>query len=260
MPVDDWRLRGAPNFRDFGGYVAADGRRVRRGILFRSGKLAALTQSDLARVADLNVRSVFDLRGIDECACHPTRWPNVSTPEFLHLDITADVRSDDGGVFDQLRIDLSSAGGERVMMRLYGDITRRLRRHLFTVFSRLASDDGTPVVIHCTAGKDRTGVLVALILLSLGVAREDVYEDYRLTEVYADVLQLKAEIATLVRRTVDIQPQSGLVDALATVRDAYLDAALLAIDEEHGSLRGYLASVGIDEALLKRLHDRLLEA
>lgn len=254
----EMRLHGAPNFRDFGGCRTADGRRVRRAQLFRSEALSELNARDHVQLAALGIRLVCDLRSAPERLHRPTRWPAAS-PDILLMEIDADLRTGDAGLLDILRADPTAHGAGRMMMQVYQMIPVALHGQLHGLFGRLANGDGAPLLMHCTAGKDRTGVLAAIILLALGVAREDVVADYLLTEQLRDQLRFEAKVADVMAHMLGAAPQAEAVTALAAVKVCYLDAAFQRIEEQHGSLERYLAAAGIDTAMLDMVRAHLLE-
>ncbi|MEN8162075.1 MAG: tyrosine-protein phosphatase [Myxococcota bacterium] len=173
-------LEGAENFRDVGGYPSADGRRVRWGAVFRSDSLATLSEADLSTLDALGLRLVCDFRGDAEVEEEPNllagrasvrywRRPlgdsNVQPAEWRRRFESGDFGDIDSGW----------------LTRSYRGMIDRSAPDLAAVFRRLAAADAVPAVLHCTAGKDRTGVAVALLLLLLGVSRDCVIEDYALT-------------------------------------------------------------------------------
>jgi protein-tyrosine phosphatase len=175
------------------------------------------------------------------------------------MDVNADLRSGGSCILDMLRQDLSQAAAEAAMVQTYRDIPRALQRHLPILFARLANGDGAPLIIHCSAGKDRTGVLAAVIQLALGVSREHVFADYLLTERFRDASALEATIVELLRALLGKEPSRGVVLALAAVRKSYLEAAFEVIEGEHGSLGRYLSASGVDSTTLGKARERLLE-
>lgn len=258
MPDMNIRLEGASNFRDIGGYIGMDGRRVRHGRLFRSDTLSRLTERDLDAMATLGVRLVCDLRSASERTLHPSRWSERERPEFLHLDVNADLRASNQTMLEILRADPTGHGAEAMMLESYRAIPIALQRHLGDLFQRIDSGNGVPLIFHCSAGKDRTGVLSAVLLLALGVSREDVIKDYLLTRRFVNVADVKATVTEITAHLLGSTPPPDVVSAIAAVREAYLDRALCSIEESHGSVIGYLDSCGVDGGLLDRVRERLL--
>jgi len=113
------RLRGLPNFRDFGGYPTQDGRRVREGVLYRSQAFAGATEGDLEHLARLDIRLVCDLRSALERQSAQDRWPAGAQPPRLYLDIRSDARAGHSELIDTVRKDPNPAGVHRGMMLIY---------------------------------------------------------------------------------------------------------------------------------------------
>ncbi len=217
-------LQGATNFRDLGGYAGSDGRTVRWRRLFRSDHLGALTQDDLAALRELRVARVCDFRGVTEresAACVIAGAAVHSLPIEPTIvqrlsDLLAAGRSP------------GEAGTVAMMQDTYRGFVQHNTHHFAALFNHLLATD-TPLVFHCTAGKDRTGFAAALILQSLGVARETVLEDYLLTNAH-----LKMHASAL------LPPEVASV--LYRVQLPFLDAAFAAVDEGYGSVDNYLVS------------------
>lgn len=244
-------LEGAQNFRDLGGYPAADGREVRWGQLFRSDGLATLTSADRGILAALGLGLVCDLRSDDEVEEEPNRLPEgVTYRRFPVQDgamqprlIRARIEAGDIDGFD----DDFMAEGYRGMLAN--------RAQLFAdAFLSLAAPDAPPAVFHCTAGKDRTGVLSALLLLALGVPEEMVVADYALTEACT---RRRIEAVRLVVRL-----RGGDPDAIASLlgsRPAVMERTLVHLRETYGGAHRYLVDkAGASEEAITTLRTRLL--
>lgn len=252
------RLEGAPNFRDVGGWVGHDGRRVRHGKLFRSDTLAYLRDSDFTTLEQLGIGLVCDLRSRPERSHRPTSWPASFRPTVLELDINADVRAANDTMLGILRADPSPRGATAMMMESYAIIPLALQGYMGDLFRRLADDRAPALLFHCTAGKDRTGVMAALLLLSLGVSRDDVIADYLLTRRFVDIATVEAGVADTTSHLLGGPADPDVVSAIAATREDYINRALSAIDENAGSIAGYLAAAGVDDRLLASVRDRLL--
>jgi len=249
------QLQGVRNFRDFGGYRAGDGA-VRRRLLFRSAHFAEATDADAAQLDGLGVRVIVDLRRPQERAFQPSRWPGGGDIAIL-ADQEGPVDVGDPPHIAFLRQpDLSAEAVDRFMIELYQafPFEGRHRRLYGDYFRALADGDGASVV-HCAAGKDRTGLICALVLAELGVHQDDVLEDYLLTNTVGLVdgraEQVRAMIEQHLGRSLD---RDALLPMLG-VRPAFLDAALTAI----GDVDQYLEqALGIDADTRRRLKDRLI--
>ena len=239
-------LDGASNLRDLGGWPVADGRRVRRGILYRSATLAHLTERDVATIAGLGLRTVCDLRGVEEAAHRPSRLPGGA--ERVHLAIEPTVGA---SLADLMRRELST--GEDVvalLRRAYLDYGTRFIGAYRDLFELLLDPARHALLFHCSAGKDRTGLGAALVLTALGATRQTVMEDYRATD-------------RIWRRDLPMPPGTPkpLADALYDTHPELLEAALDAAVEAHGGSMPLLLErgLGLDAARLGRLRDLLLE-
>lgn len=238
-------LEGASNFRDLGGYRGHGGRPLRWRRLFRSDHLGGLTAADCGVLAQFGVAAALDFRGVHESAAAPYRVPGV-VQRGLPIEPTVAQRMQE--VSDSGR-ELSGAVVEGLMRDLYRGLVRR-HAGRFTQFFAEVLQAEAPLVFHCTAGKDRTGVAAALLLLALGVSRVDVMEDYLLTNTcYKPPWAPRADVSPEVQQ------------ALWGVLPGYLEAALTVVDEEHGGPVRYLAQqVGLGPAQLEALSARYLSA
>ena len=248
-------LPGAVNFRDFGGYATRDGGRVRRGLLFRCGQMANLTDLGQAQFALLNIRVICDLRRPDERDADPTPVPG----DVSHrVEIPIDPGSS-SMLRDSLAVGAVDVEQRQSFMRA---ITRELTRDHANAYGLMfrALQDHAPggFLVHCTAGKDRTGVGAALILLALGVPRDVVMEDYLLTN---DVLDFETFLlprlrAALGRDDVDVEGAK----VLAGVRPEYLNAALGEMERGYGSFEGYLEqAIGLQSRQREELREHFCE-
>ena len=180
-------LEGVRNFRDFGGYVTLSGEKVRQGQLFRSAHFAEATDGDIARISALGVKIVCDLRRPEERKAQACRWPDADCETRL-------LASDEGGLDEAPHLaflrsgDLSPAAVMAFMRGLYAEIPFDARYvALFKAFFRNLAEGEGPALVHCAAGKDRTGILCALTLIALDVSEEIVFADYELTNKAVDL-------------------------------------------------------------------------
>ena len=170
----------ASNFRDLGGYATRDGRRTRWGSVFRSDALHGFDVADLDLFESLGIRTVFDLRSDAERAARPNSMPSIDRHISSRVDVGAPPQS--GRV--QLDGLTTSDDGESMMRDVYTGLVRVSAASIGSLLTELAVPAARPTVFHCHAGKDRTGIVAAVLLLALGVDREVVLDDYELSGRY----------------------------------------------------------------------------
>ncbi len=237
-------LQGASNFRDIGGYRSADGRRVRRGQIFRSDHLAGLTSEDLARLASLGIGHSLDFRGAAECAATPYDIPGV---QRVALTIEPTVIARMQALVAQGVVPTAEETVE-LMRETYRDFVNR-NADTYGRFMKHLLEQPTPQVFHCTAGKDRTGFAAALVLSALGVDRATIEHDYLLTN------QLYKRDARL-----EGQGHPHVMKVLWQVQPEFLHAAFEAVDAQHGGMTDYLhGAIGLTPQELAELQRMLLE-
>lgn len=244
-PARHLNLAGASNFRDLGGYVGQDGRTVRWRKLFRSNHLGHLTPADMAVLRQLGVKSAFDFRGKDErveALCDVEHIETHSLP--VEPTVVAALRA----IHDTGR-PATAEDALEVMRDSYRGYVEHNTPRFRALFAHLL-EDRAPLVIHCTAGKDRTGFACALILHTLGVADEVIAEDYLLTNrFYRRDPSASSDLPDEVRQV------------LGTVQATFLAAAFETIDAGYGSLDNYLRDgLGIGPDERDALRQRYLEA
>ena len=254
-------LEGVHNFRDYGGYAAAGGGRLRRGLLWRSGQHFGASEGDLARIDALGLASVFDLRTSRERQNHPCRRPHGFAAEIYHSDDPTGERAPHIAAAASPIRERTAQSTRESMRQNYHRIA--FRPELIAMMRQqmqvLAAGKG-PSLVNCMAGKDRTGIAVAMVQLACGVHRDDVLADYLLTNRAGDV---DARIAAGMET---IRASTGKLDAdvlrvLMGVEAEYLENAFAAIRERHGSVDGYLRDVlGVDDGLKVHLIENLVEA
>ena len=265
MPAGDGDERrlafeNAPNFRDFGGYPTVDGRWVRRGRLFRSGQLAKLSERDLALFSRLGIRVVCDFRRPDEVRRQPSRLPEALAPVSLPISpgsLTVGLqRAERRGLEERAMSPADMAG---MMRAINGELALRQTGPYRRMFEELGALEDGAMLIHCAAGKDRTGFGAAMILSALGVERETVMHDYMLTARYVSTAR---ELRFVERKYKDHFPAHVPIESVAPMleaREEYLGAAFEAIDARYPSVDRYLAeALGVDASLRSRLRSRLL--
>ncbi|OZA93723.1 tyrosine-protein phosphatase [Altererythrobacter sp. H2] len=251
-------LEGVHNFRDYGGYPLAGGGRLKRGVLWRSGQHVDATEADLAALDRLALAHVIDFRGASERSHAPCRRPEGFAAEVHFYDgETANLAPHleaANGVLDE-------EGAHRAMERIYRNLPGRepvlwvMRRY----FAVLAGSEGASLV-HCLAGKDRTGMSVALLHHALGVHWDDAIEDFLLTNTAGNIDARIAAGSHAIRSKYG-QISDETIRVLMGVDARYLEAMREAVEAAHGSLDAFLEDVlGVTPETREALRLRLLEA
>lgn len=249
-------LDGVHNFRDAGGYRTPHGV-VRRNILFRSGRLAAATPGDEATLHRFGIGTIVDLRRGAERAAFPTgAWASAC----------ATISSEVGGHADPwvtfLRSGEPSAAAVRdYILAFYRSVPFEDRHiDLFSRYFSALADGDAPLLVHCSGGKDRTGIAIALTHALVGVAREDMLGDYLLTNRQWNYETHGAAVAVAMEEEAGRPVDPATVRAAIEVEAAYLDAAFDVIAARAGSVRNYLDTVlGIPADRQARIAARLVE-
>ncbi len=237
-------LQGASNFRDLGGHTGTDGRRVRHGLVYRSDHLAGLTPDDHRALAPLGITHSLDFRGQAERAALSSVLPGAAAVN-LGIEPTVVVRVKALLAAGHIP---SEAETVALMVQTYQSFARDAVPTYARFFQHLV-EEPTPVVFHCTAGKDRTGFAAALLLSALGADRDAIMADYLLTN-------------QLYRRSPLVQADgpAHVVDVLWRVQPAFLEAAFDTVEREFGGMDRYLQGpMGLGPKAMNRLRVRLLE-
>ncbi len=237
-------LEGCFNFRDLGGYPSEDGRRVRWRRLFRSDALHHMTAEDAERFSgELGIRHVLDLRSSHELRVEGRGRLADAPARFHHLPLF------DGEVPEDQRrssAELSLPDRYFLMAEFAGGPIGR-------VIATIASADG-PAVYHCAAGKDRTGVISAILLGLLGVRDEIIVADYAASQENLDAIVDRLMATESYGETLSALP----ADTLHAEPDTMVQL-LDRLRAKYGSVAGYAREIGLTDATLERLRRQLLE-
>ncbi|MBJ7486061.1 tyrosine-protein phosphatase [Brevundimonas sp.] len=251
------KLATLENLRDYGDYATAAGGRVRPGRLFRSGHHNRLDDADLERLGGLGLGTIVDLRRKVERTQQPSRRHAAFDGRVIESDL--DAAGEAPHVTFLKTADLTADSGREFMTGLYRAMPfSPAHIETFGGYFRALADSDRPVLIHCAAGKDRTGLLAALTHHILGVRHDDLMEDYLLTNTAVDMVRIAPRIAANLKKTTGREPSHSALVAFLGVEAAYLDAAWSAITDRYGSIDAYLATVlGVDTAVRDRIGERL---
>lgn len=255
-------LPGTSNLRDLGGLPAADGTVIAPGRLYRAELLALtpsgaiLTSYDPQHASDfrrLGVRTILDLRSDREFEANPSAWPEATGGIATRYVFDEGGEGEDTGIVMQILSGQLASFGPEDLADFYRGTIDRSGPMFVEAITALTAVGSLPALIHCTAGKDRTGMLVALVLELLGVPREHVIADYAHTQVlrpnrvaaYAPQIRAAGVDPDAVRGVFETPPQS-------------MGDTLLHVDREYGGVSAYLSAAGMDPGVAPALRRSLL--
>ncbi len=252
-------LSGIHNFRDYGGYGARGGR-LRGGYLWRSGHHCGASPDDLDVVNRLGIAVVIDLRGDSERAAFPClRHDEFAGEVLFHPGETA------GGhgraAHEEFGAGIRTAEDARTaMLRLYDTLPfRPVLARTFGLYLQALAQRDAPSLLHCLAGKDRTGLAAALVHALLGVHHDDMMADYLLTNTAGDSEARIAAGAASVRSGFGPAMDDSAVRMIMSVQPEFLDRSFDAIRAAHGSVETYAAAVlGADQDTVRRIAANLV--
>ncbi|MET9390089.1 tyrosine-protein phosphatase [Streptomyces sp. NPDC006624] len=261
VPSTEPELAGVRNFRDVGGLPTVDGRRVRQGVLYRSGHLAHATGEDAAFLTTLGLHTIFDFRN---AADQKLEGPDVSLPGVRNVNLPLSDPADGAefwkmvrdGDLDQLRAILADGKGAERMIASYRMIIKERTAEHSQVLHALA-EDSVPVLMHCAAGKDRAGLSVAVTLLAVGVERDAIVDDYLKSNAKHRRYKVHRSSSHASAYSAEVME---LLSPLFDARAEYLATAFETIEETWGGVSPYLEKgLGLAPETRERLRERLLD-
>ena len=250
-------MAGIHNFRDYGGYAIEGGGRLRSGMLWRSAHHQDATDEDLTAIDKLGIETIVDLRGDDERAAHPCKRSAAFSARVLFAD----------GNTAGLAPHLQAAGGtidndtaRSRMVDVYASMPYRpvLVNTLRLYLSALVEYEA-PSLVHCVAGKDRTGFAVAIVHRLLGVHEDDLMQDYLLTNTAGKIEERIAQGGDVIRARYCAEIHDDAIRTLMSVNPIFLDAALATVRRDHGDVATYAEAVlNFTPAMRLALADKLV--
>ncbi|MEV6028592.1 tyrosine-protein phosphatase [Streptomyces sp. NPDC052036] len=261
IPSTEPELTGVRNFRDLGGLPTVDGRRVRHGVLFRSGHLAHATEQDAAFLASLGLHTVFDFRN---AADMKLEGPDVELAGVRNVNLPLTDPADGAefwkmvrdGDLEQLRGLLSDGKAANRMIASYRTIIRERTAEHSRVLHAMA-EDSVPALMHCAAGKDRAGLSIAVTLIALGVERDAILADYLESNAKHRRYKVRRNGSSADTYSPEVME---LLSPLFDARVEYLAAALETVEETWGGVDAYLEQgLGVTPQMRERLRGRLLD-
>jgi protein-tyrosine phosphatase len=232
------QVEGLLNLRDLGGLPIDEGGETRFGRLLRSDSPHQLDEAGARALADAGVRTVIDLRTASERADRPNLLASVANMECVVAPIFED--------------DHEFPPGLTTATDVYCWWLRDLGTGVKAAVSGIADARSAPILVHCHAGKDRTGVVVAIVLLLAGVDTDAIADDYALSGVQLAEMLARDRVSAVERGMDAVR-----VERLFTVRREAMVETLDRIETDHGGASRYLAGLGVDEARIQRLRDLL---
>jgi protein-tyrosine phosphatase len=241
------------NFRDCGGYATTDGLHIRMGRLYRSGTLDDAREVDLRMLQAIGLKTIVDLRAPREKRKELPRLDGVR-----RIDVPIELENKTREKVQPLMTKLGAEGEViEILKQMYRDLADEAWPQAGQLFKVLLNADAYPVLIHCRAGKDRTGFMCALVEHTIGVERAAIFQDYLETNNHFGLVTPRMMRMMKIFSLGHLQIEN--VRASLSAREEYLQAALDQIDRNHGGLAEYLAKCGVTEKEIETLRELLVE-
>jgi protein-tyrosine phosphatase len=241
------------NFRDCGGYATTDGRRMRTGRLYRSGTLDDARPADLRAVQTIGLQTIIDLRAPRE---KMKELPTIDGARRIDVPIELENRAR-----EKIQPLMTQRGAEgeviEVLKQMYRDLADEAWPQAGQLFQILLNAEVYPLLIHCRAGKDRTGFMCALVQHAIGVERAAIFQDYGETNNHFGLVTPRMERMMKILSFGHLQMEN--VRASLSAREEYLQAAFDQIDRNHGGMTAYLAKCGVTAREIDILRGLLVE-
>jgi protein-tyrosine phosphatase len=233
---------GTYNVRDIGGYLTSMGVSTRWFTLFRADSLHRLSPADQAILLDHGLRVVIDLRRPDELQAAPNVFANSSKVSYRHISLLGDTPP-------------IVRGDPQPLVETYRYILDQRQAQVREVLAILAAPEGLPALVHCTAGKDRTGVIVALLLGLVGVVPETIVSDYVLTSTYLNDAFMTETRQRALQRGFTWEQYAPLVGC----PPEHMLVTLTHLDVTYGGIEAYVRAIGLTDQHIARLRLALVD-
>lgn len=250
-------LSGAANFRAIAALPTADGRRLRPGLLYRSGELSNLTRADLGRLETVGIKLICDLRSRAERRRYATVWPKLAPSRTLEMPPDSDREAGMNPLIERLAREPGAEGARRAMLDLYTVLPRLLMPILAETFEAIIGGWVLPLLLHCHAGKDRTGVAAGILLRAAGITPDGILTDYLETARHLDSETERRALGRTLGRLLGRAIDHATLEVLGRADPAYLAAAFGAIDQGRGGFDAYLAAAGLTPSRHAKLQSLL---
>lgn len=238
-PVNRLPLEKAYNVRELGGYPTSDGETTAYQQLIRADGLHELTKNDQRYVKSYGVRTIIDLRGASELDAEPNPFERDEEMNYINIPL---IQEDVGAphMVEQMRL-----VDDNFLRNMYINILQNAQEEIKQVFQTIATSKGA-TLFHCSAGKDRTGVIAMLLLGLVKVDRADLITNYMVTEIY------------LQKKVIPAQFSNQFPASLLQSRADFIEPAIDYIIDNHGSVRNYLLAIGLSEETLATITQKML--
>lgn len=255
-------LASVPNLRDLGGMDTADGRRVRKGVVYRSEQLSRVADADMPAYEALQLKKIYDLRTAGERAAEIDRVPDGAT--LVVVDVLADDQHSGAAELFDLFADATKANEElgdgkaaQLLERSYTSlvILPSALAGYSQMYSEMAHAGNLPAVFHCTTGKDRTGWAAAALLALCGVPEKEILRNYMESNDH-----ILPEYQPMIDKFVDAGLQKEILTSILGVRQEYIETAVRVMEDRYGTIQNYFSTgLGIDAEMQQTLRETLLE-
>jgi protein-tyrosine phosphatase len=246
------------NFRDIGGLRSKSGAVVKYNVMYRSEGPASFFDEHRQELRELRIRTVCDLRSVGERNAAPHDWVD---PDCLviNADMNTDMRAQGAQAWTDLRENPTAENMRRAITLNYEGMPAALLPHVRAISAALIGGE-TPMLMHCTAGKDRTGFAVAIYLELAGLSEEDILTDYAKSVGFAPTSKVITSVEETFRHSLGFAPTPEMMKEMIAIDNAHLLAALASVTKQWGNAAGYFEAAGVDAEDQTKIRAALLQA